>query len=100
RGHRFSTHSDTEVLVHLFEEKGASLLDDLEGMYAFAIVDTRTEQLFLARDRFGEKPLYWAPINDGKGMGFASALKALLQLDGVGSNLDVAAVAQFLALGY
>jgi asparagine synthase (glutamine-hydrolysing) len=100
RGHRFSTHSDTEVLVHLFEEKGTSLLDDLEGMYAFAIVDTRKEQLFLARDRFGEKPLYWAPIHGGQGVAFASELKALLPLENVDRSLDVSAVAQFLALGY
>jgi len=100
QGHRFSTHSDTEVLVHLFEEKGTSLLDDLEGMYAFAIVDTRKEQLFLARDRFGEKPLYWVPIQGGKGLAFASELKALLPLENVDRSLDVAAVAQFLALGY
>ena len=100
QGHRFSTNSDTEVLVHLFEEKGTSLLDDLEGMYAFAIVDTRKEQLFLARDRFGEKPLYWAPVCNGKALAFASELKALLPLDGVDHSLDVAGVAQFLALGY
>jgi asparagine synthase (glutamine-hydrolysing) len=100
QGHRFATHSDTEVLVHLFEEKGALLLEDLEGMYAFAIVDTRKEQLFLARDRFGEKPLYWAPIQNGRGLAFASELKALLPLENVDRSLDVAAVAQFLALGY
>src|SRR5579863_1591414 len=100
QGHRFSTHSDTEVLVHLFEEKGTSLLDDLEGMYAFAIVDTRKEQLFLARDRFGEKPLYWAPLPNKKGLAFASELKALLPLEGLDHSLDVAGVAQFLALGY
>jgi asparagine synthase (glutamine-hydrolysing) len=100
QGHRFSTHSDTEVLVHLFEEKGTSLLDDLEGMYAFAIVDTRKEQLFLARDRFGEKPLYWASIHDGRGLAFASELKALLPLENIDRSLDVAAIAQFLALGY
>ena len=100
RGHRFSTNSDTEVMVHLFEEKGISLLDDLEGMYAFAMVDTRNEQLFLARDRFGEKPLYWAPVRDGKGLAFASELKALLPLENVDHSLDVAGVAQFLALGY
>jgi len=99
QGHCFSTHSDTEVLVHLFEEKGTSLLDDLEGMYAFAIVDTRKKQLFLARDRFGEKPLYWAPVRDGKGLAFASELKALMALD-LDRSLDVAAMAQFLALGY
>ena len=100
QGHHFSTNSDTEVLVHLFEEKGTSLLDDLEGMYAFAIVDTRKEQLFLARDRFGEKPLYWAPVRNGKGLAFASELKALLPLEDVDHSLDVAGVAQFLALGY
>jgi asparagine synthase (glutamine-hydrolysing) len=100
QGHRFSTHSDTEVLVHLFEEKGTSLLDDLEGMYAFAIVDTRKEQLFLARDRFGEKPLYWVPIHGGRGLAFASELKALISLENLDRSLDVAAVAQFLAMCY
>jgi asparagine synthase (glutamine-hydrolysing) len=100
QGHHFSTNSDTEVLVHLFEEKGTSLLDDLEGMYAFAIVDTRKEQLFVARDRFGEKPLYWAPVRNGKGLAFASELKALLPLENLDHSLDVAGVAQFLALGY
>jgi asparagine synthase (glutamine-hydrolysing) len=100
QGHCFSTHSDTEVLVHLFEEKGTSLLDDLEGMFAFAIVDTRKEQIFLARDRFGEKPLYWTSIDRGKGLAFASELKALLPLENLNCSLDVAAVAQFLALGY
>ena len=100
QGHHFSTHSDTEVLVHLFEERGTGLLDDLEGMYAFAIVDTRKEQLFLARDRFGEKPLYWASIHEGRGLAFASELKALLPVENLDRSLDVAAVAQFLALGY
>jgi len=100
QGHCFSTHSDTEVLVHLFEEKGVALLEDLEGMFAFAIVDTRKEQLFLARDCFGEKPLYWAPIDGGKGLAFASELKALMPLENLDRSLDVAAAAQFLALGY
>ena len=87
--------------MHLFEEKGTSLLDDLEGMYAFALVDTRKEQLFLARDRFGEKPLYWASdCATAEGLAFASELKALLPLENVDHSLDVAAVAQFLALGY
>jgi len=100
QGHRFSTRSDTEVLVHLFEQKGIWLLEDLEGMYAFAIVDTRKQQLFLARDRFGEKPLYWAPIHDVRGVAFASELKSVLPLENVDRTLDVAAMAQFLALGY
>jgi len=99
RGHRFATDSDTEVLVHLYEEKGTALLDDLEGMYAFAIVDTEKKQIFLARDRFGEKPLYYAPIH-GRGLAFASELKALLPLSAVDRSLDIPALAQFLALGY
>jgi asparagine synthase (glutamine-hydrolysing) len=99
RGHKFSTDSDTEVLVHLYEEKGTALLDELEGMYAFAIVDTRKEQIFLARDRFGEKPLYYAPIQR-QGLAFASELKALLPLAAVDRNLDIPGLAQFLGLGY
>ena len=99
RGHRFATESDSEVLVHLYEEKGAALLEDLEGMFAFAIVDTRNETIFLARDRFGEKPLYWAELQGG-GIAFASEMKALQDLPGVDRRLDIAALAQFLALGY
>ena len=100
KGHRFLTQSDTEVLVHLFEEKGTALLEDLEGMYAFAIVDVPNRRLFLARDRFGEKPLYWAPIAGGRGLVFASELKALLPLEGLNRGLDVAALAQFLTMNY
>ena len=99
RGHVLATQSDCEVLVHLYEEKGPALLDDLEGMFAFAIVDTRTETIFLARDRFGEKPLYWAELQDG-GIAFASEMKGLVELPGVDRRLDVAALAQFLALRY
>ena len=100
KGHRFRTQSDTEVLVHLYEEKGHSLLDDLDGMFAFAIVDENKRQLFLARDRFGEKPLYYAPLNAGRGLVFASEMKALLPFPGLDNHLDVPAIAQFLALGY
>src|SRR6266700_4876577 len=71
RGHHFATQSDCEVIVHLYEEKGPALLEDLEGMFAFAIVDTRNESIFLARDRFGEKPLYWVELQRG-GLAFAS----------------------------
>ncbi len=100
RGHRFRTQSDTEVLVHLYEEKGHSLLDDLDGMFAFAIIDEKSQQVFMARDRYGEKPLYYAPLNQGKGLVFASEMKALLPFGGLDKSLDVSAIAQFLALGY
>jgi asparagine synthase (glutamine-hydrolysing) len=99
-GHRFRTQSDTEVLVHLYEEKGHALVDDLDGMFAFAILDEKNEQLFLARDRFGEKPLYYAPLNEGRGLAFASEMKALFPFPGLDNHLDVAAIAQFLAVGY
>ena len=98
-GHRFRTQSDCEVLVHLFEDKGKDLLNDLEGMFAFALLDTRRGELLLARDRFGEKPLYWASIAGG-GIAFASEMKALLQLPGVDLQLDIAAISQFLAMRY
>jgi asparagine synthase (glutamine-hydrolysing) len=100
RGHRFRTKSDTEVLVHLYEEKGAALLDDLDGMFAFALVDEKKELLFLARDRYGEKPLYYAPLNQDKGLVFASEMKALFPFPGLDNSLDVPAIAQFLNVGY
>jgi asparagine synthase (glutamine-hydrolysing) len=100
KGHRFRTHSDTEVLVHLYEEKGKDLLDDLDGMFAFVIVDEKKEQLFLARDRFGEKPLYYASLNEGRGLVFASEMKAVGVFPGLDNHLDVPAIAQFLAVGY
>jgi len=99
QGHKFRTNSDTEVLVHLYEEKGQALVDDLDGMFAFAIVDEKREELFLARDRYGEKPLYYALLTGGR-LAFASELKALLPLPELDRGLDVAAIAQFLAVGY
>jgi asparagine synthase (glutamine-hydrolysing) len=98
-GHSFRTQSDCEVLVHLYEDKGKDLLNDLEGMFAFALFDTRKGELLLARDRFGEKPLYWASLAGG-GIAFASEMKALLPLPDVDLQLDIAAVAQFLSLRY
>lgn len=99
QGHRFRTHSDSEVLVHLYEQKGPELLDDLVGMYGFALLDVKNRRLLLARDRFGEKPLYWAPLPTG-GVVFGSELKALISLPGLNTELDIAAVAQFLAVRY
>jgi asparagine synthase (glutamine-hydrolysing) len=100
RAHRFRTHSDCEVLAHLYEERGDDLLAELEGMFAFALLDQRNRRLLLARDRFGEKPLYWHLLQDGTGIAFASEMKGLLGLPNLEQRLDVSAVAQFLALRY
>ena len=100
RGHQFRTHhSDTEVLVHGFEEWGGrGLLDRVRGMFAFAILDLRNRQLLLARDPFGEKPMYVA--NDGRGIAFASELKAVLRSEFVGQQLSEPGLGDYLRFGY
>jgi asparagine synthase (glutamine-hydrolysing) len=95
RGHRFRTHSDTEVLVHLYEEHGEGFVERLRGMFAIALWDGRERRLLLARDRFGIKPLYYR-LKDGT-LSFASELKALLEQPGFSREIDPRAVAAFLA---
>lgn len=95
RGHRFYTASDTEVIVHLYEEYGADCVDKLRGMFAFALWDDRQKKLLLARDRLGIKPLFYGEF-DGK-LVFASELKALLQLPWVKRELNWSSVAHLFA---
>ncbi len=95
KGHRFQSHTDTEVLVHLYEERGVDMLQDLNGMFAFAIWDAKKRQLMLARDHVGIKPLYYWQDRDR--IYFASEIKALLRIPGVPRELNVAAVPQYLA---
>jgi asparagine synthase (glutamine-hydrolysing) len=98
RGHRLSSGTDTEVLVHLYEELGADLVHALEGMYAFAIWDRRHRRLLLARDRFGEKPLFFTE-RDGV-LTFASELSALRAGLAGATDVEPAAVDGFFVLGY
>lgn len=98
RGHTLRTRTDTEVLVHLYEDHGDDLVHALEGMFAFAVLDERRGRLLVARDRFGEKPLFYAS-RDGA-LTFASELDALLAGSGVALELDPAAVDELFVLGY
>jgi asparagine synthase (glutamine-hydrolysing) len=98
KGHTFSTNSDTEVIVHLYEEHGDSCVEHLEGMFAFALWDTNREQLLLARDRLGIKPLYYA-VQNGVFL-FASELKALLEYNGIQKDVDPRALAAYLTFLY
>jgi asparagine synthase (glutamine-hydrolysing) len=96
-GHVFKTRSDTEVLVHAWEEFGPAMVERLRGMFAFAIYDSRRRQLYLARDRLGKKPLYYV-VHEGQ-LAFASEIKALRALPDVSAELDLDAVAEYAAFG-
>jgi len=100
KGHRFRTRSDTEVLLHLYEEEGERMPERLNGMFAFAVWDRTKRELFLARDRYGKKPLYYAAGIPGVLLAFASELKALEVMDGLDRCVDVQALADYLAFSY
>jgi asparagine synthase (glutamine-hydrolysing) len=98
-GHRFRTRSDTEAIVHAWEEWGERCVERLRGMFAFAIWDRNRATLFLARDRLGKKPLYYALLGDGHAL-FASELKALLAHPGLPREVEPRAVEDYFAYGY
>ncbi len=98
RGHHFRGHSDTEILPHLYEEEGPALVHKLRGMFALAIYDTRARTLLLVRDRFGIKPLFYAP--GPYRLAFASEIPALLQCPDIDVRLDTQAIADFTALSF
>ncbi len=97
RGHRFATHSDTEVIVHAFEQWGEACLDRLDGEFAFAVWDRRSRELFLARDRFGIRPLFLA--GHGRELAFASEAKALLRHPRAERRIDPLALVETFTVG-
>lgn len=97
-GHTFVTHSDTEVLVHGYEQWGAGLLNELRGMFAFAIADLEKQQLLIARDHFGIKPLYYAQC--GETFAFASELQAFHQVSGLEKTVRLDAIDEYLWFQY
>lgn len=98
KGYRFHSQSDTEVLLHLYAEKGMDMIHELRGMFAFAIWDEDKKGLFLARDPFGIKPLYYA--DDGKTLWFASQVKALIKGKGIDTAYDPAGHVGFFLWGH
>lgn len=99
RGHKFRSHSDTEVILHAYRQWGEACLERFNGMFAFALYEPATQSLWLVRDRLGVKPLYYAQVSDGS-LIFGSELKALLAHPLLRREPDVRAVEDYIALGY
>ena len=99
KGHSFRTHSDTEVIVHAYEEWGDASVTRFRGMFAFALWDARARRLLLARDRVGIKPLYYAELPEG-GLVFGSEIKSILQDPAVDASWSAEALDAYLTLLY
>lgn len=99
KGYTFRTHCDTEVLLYAWDAWGEACVDRFRGMFALAIYDSRKESLFLARDRFGIKPLFYAPLADGRII-FGSELKVLKEHPAMPRRIDPTAIEDYCALGY
>ncbi len=98
KGHKFTTHSDTEVIVHLYEQYAEKSLDFLQGMFAFAIWDKKKEKLFIARDRIGIKPVYY--FFDGKKFLFGSEIKTILAYGNIPQDIDYTAINDYLTYSF
>jgi asparagine synthase (glutamine-hydrolysing) len=98
KGHHFKTRSDTEVIVHLYEEEGEDCFQRLRGMFAIALWDGRNRKLLLGRDRVGKKPLYY--FYDGSRIAFASEIKAILEIPGIPREIDPEAVSDYFSYLY
>ncbi|MGH2538592.1 MAG: asparagine synthase (glutamine-hydrolyzing) [Candidatus Promineifilaceae bacterium] len=98
RGHRFHTETDSEVILHLYEEQGEACVAQLRGMFAFALWDAAAQKLFLARDRLGQKPLFYSHL--GQEFLFASEVKAILTADGGRRQLNEQALSDYLSLRF
>jgi asparagine synthase (glutamine-hydrolysing) len=94
KGHRFRSHTDTECIIHLYEEVGVECISRLDGMFAFGLWDQNRRRLLLARDRLGKKPVYYT-VSGGKLL-FASEIKALLEYPGIARDVDIKALGHFL----
>lgn len=96
-GHTFKSSSDTEVLLHMYLEYGIKMVDELEGMFAIALIDEKLDKIFLIRDRFGIKPLYYSMK---EGLSFGSEIKVFSDMPGVTKNMDMDSIAEFLQYEY
>ena len=98
KGHRFRSNTDTETIIHLYEDKGEDCVQDLRGMFAFAIWDAKKRRLFCARDRVGKKPFVYA--HTGEGLFFASEIKSLLACSSLDKKIDYSAMHHYLTYQY